>query len=119
MEKYTYSFKVLIYCHIYCLINLAFLFLFFSFLATPWHMDFPGQGSDPSHSFDLCCSCDKARSLTHCAESGIKPASQHSQDAADPIAPQWELLIWLLIYSVNFVLHLYANFFFFNVNMYH
>ena len=24
--------------------------LFFSFLASPWHMEFLGQGSDPSHS---------------------------------------------------------------------
>ena len=23
-------------------------FFFFSFLATPWHIEFPGQGSDPS-----------------------------------------------------------------------
>ena len=28
----------------------------FSFLATPWHTEFPGQGSDPSHSCDLRCS---------------------------------------------------------------
>ena len=31
-------------------------FFFFSFLATPWHMEFPGQGSDPSCSCDLRCS---------------------------------------------------------------
>ena len=32
-----------------------------------------------------------ARSLIHCAGLGMEAASQHSQDAADPIAPQWEL----------------------------
>ena len=31
-------------------------FFFFSFLAAPWHMECLGQGSDPSHSCDLCCS---------------------------------------------------------------
>ena len=29
-----------------------------------------------------------SRSLTHCAELGIEPASQGSIDATDPIAPQ-------------------------------
>ena len=32
-----------------------------------------------------------AGSLTHCAGLGIKPASQHSQDATDPVALQQEL----------------------------
>ena len=34
--------------------------IFFSFLATPQHMQFLGQGSDPSCSCDLCCSCGNA-----------------------------------------------------------
>lgn len=37
---------------------------FFFFLAAPWHMEFPGQGSDPSHSRDLSFSSGNARSLT-------------------------------------------------------
>ena len=41
--------------------------LIFSFLATPRHMEFPGQGSDPSLSLDLSCSGSHARSLTNCA----------------------------------------------------
>ena len=49
-------------------------------LAALWHMEFPG------------CLCSSARSLTHCAGSGIEPASQHSRDDADPDAPQRELL---------------------------
>ena len=28
-----------------------------SFGATPWHMEFPGQGSNPSHNCNLRCSC--------------------------------------------------------------
>ena len=42
-----------------------------------------GQGSDPSCSWDLSCSCGNARSLTHCARLGTEPASQRFQDAAD------------------------------------
>ena len=37
---------------------------FFSFSVNLWHMDFPGQESDPSCSCDLCHSCGKAWSLT-------------------------------------------------------
>ena len=49
-------------------------------------MEFPGQGSDPSHSCDL--SCGNAGSLTHSAGPGMEPASQGSQDATDPVVPQ-------------------------------
>lgn len=42
-------------------------FFFFCFWPHPWHMKFPGQWWNPS------CSCN-ARSLTHCAVLGIKPA---------------------------------------------
>ena len=54
-------------------------------------MEFLGQGSDPSHSCDLLRSC--GNSLTHCARLGIKPVSQCFRDTADPIAPQWKLLL--------------------------
>ena len=54
-------------------------------------MELPGQGSDLSHSQELNFSCGNARSLTDGAWPGIKPASQHSQDTADPIGPQQEL----------------------------
>ena len=59
---------------------------FSSFLPTPQHREFLGQESDPSHSCDLCYGCGDVRSLTHCAGLGIEPASQCSQDAADPVA---------------------------------
>ena len=54
-------------------------------------MEFLGQGSDLSHSCDLCRSCGNPGSLTRCAGLGIKPASQRFQDTAVPIAPQREL----------------------------
>ena len=68
-----------------------FPLFFFYFLATPWNMDFPGQGSDPSGSYSICCSCSNNRSLTHCAQLGIEHVSQHSRHAAYPVAPQQEL----------------------------
>ena len=63
----------------------------FFFLAAPQHMEFPGQGSDLRHSHDLSHRCSITRSLTHCTRPGIKPESQWSQDAANPVMPQWEL----------------------------
>ena len=47
-----------------------FLFFFFSFSSAPQLMEFLDQGSDPSHSCNLCHSYGNARSLTHCAEPG-------------------------------------------------
>ena len=64
------------------------LFFFFSFLVTLWHMEFPGQGSDPSHIFDLRHRCGKSRSITHCSRPGIKPSSQGCRATTDPIASQ-------------------------------
>ena len=57
------------------------LFVFFSFLAFLRHMEFPGQGSDPSHSCDLSCSCSITGCLTHRARLWIEPAS------SDPKTP--------------------------------
>ena len=65
--------------------------LFFSILATPQHMEFPGQGSHLSCSWTLSCSWGNAGSLTHYAGPGIEPASQCSRDTTNPIGPQWEL----------------------------
>lgn len=45
----------------------------------------PGLRSEPRHCGNTC-------SLTCCARLGIKPATQRSHDAADPVAPQQELL---------------------------
>ena len=73
-----------------------FLFSIFFFFATPWHIEFPSQGSDQSSSCDLCNSCGNAKSLTHRARPGFEPVSQHCRDAADSIVPQWELWISIL-----------------------
>ena len=62
--------------------NLPGVFFFPLFLAALQHMEFPGQGSDPS------CPCSNARSLTHCSRLGIEPVSQCSRDTTDPFASQ-------------------------------
>ena len=43
---------------------------FFFFLADPQHMEFPGQGSDPSHIFDLCRSYSNAGSFNPLCQPG-------------------------------------------------
>ena len=55
-------------------------------------MEFPGGGSDLSHSCDSCCSWSSAGSLTHWARPGVEPASWGYRDTDDPVSPQQELL---------------------------
>jgi len=57
------------------------------------------QGSDLSHSCELSHSCGNAWILKPLCQARIQPASQRSQDAADPIVPQRELL--LSIFKTN------------------
>ena len=40
---------------------------------------FPGKGSNPSHSCNLCHSCGNSASLTHWAQLGRKPAPPQKQ----------------------------------------
>ena len=57
--------------------SLFFGWLFVSFVCLfwlhQWHMEVSGQGSNPSCSCHLCCSCGNTRSLTHCARQGMEP----------------------------------------------
>ena len=73
------------------------------------HMEFLGQGPDlnsiPSLNHNLRCSCGKAGSLTHCARPGIHHVSQCSHDAADPVAPQQELLYYLVLQLFAFYIY--------------
>lgn len=57
----------------------SLFFFFLLFLAISWLRELWGQGSDWSRSHDLHCSCRSARSVTHCAGLGNKPASQRSE----------------------------------------
>ena len=54
-------------------------------------MEFPDQGSDVSHSYNLLHNCGDARSLTHSAGPGVKAVSQHPRDAANPVVSEQEL----------------------------
>ena len=47
----------------------------------PRHMEFLGQGSDPSHNFYLCCGCGHTGSLTHCV--GVE-LTEHCTEAGSP-----------------------------------
>ena len=71
-------------------------FSFLLSLASQQHVVPPHQGSDLSCSLDPSPNCGNTRSLTHRARPGTKPASQRSQDATSPAAPQRELLDKLL-----------------------
>ena len=42
----------------------AFFFFSFSFFAAPWHMEYPGQRSDPSCNYNLSCSCGNNQFLS-------------------------------------------------------
>ena len=77
---------------LYLSFSFLFSFFFWGGGGAPQHVEFLGQGSDPSHRCDLSCSCSNVASLTHRVGEGIKPVSQRSQDAVDPIVPQQELL---------------------------
>ena len=46
------------------------LFFFFPLLATPQHMEFPGQGSDPSQSCNVCHSCSNTGSFNPLCQAG-------------------------------------------------
>ena len=71
----------------------SFLFFCFFFFFSFWPL--LGQASDPSCIHDLSCTCGTAGSLTHCDRLDVKPVTQHSQDAANPIVPEQELQTFL------------------------
>ena len=58
-----------------------------------WSTSRPESTSTVAH---LSHSCVNAGSLTRCAEPGIEPAFQRSQDTTSPIAPYRELLQFIL-----------------------
>ena len=62
-------------------------------------MEFLGQGSDPSYSRNISCSCGNTRSSTLCARLGIQREPQRSQDAADPVVP-WQSSRYTLFFEL-------------------
>ena len=85
--------------------HFLFSFLFLSFLfATLPHIEFPGQGSDPSC---LSCTCGNSRSLTHCAWLRMEPASQPPKMLPIPLSYSGNSLkptylkLWLCFMSLK------------------
>ena len=66
---FTLSYLSFLRQYCFCFI----LFCFSSFLATLWHMKFPGQGSDLSCSFNLCHSCRNTESQPTALGWGLNP----------------------------------------------
>ena len=58
----------------------------------------PRPGIRSSHN---CGLSGNAVSLTHCARPGIEPLTQAFQDAAEPVAPQRELLANIFILTIS------------------
>lgn len=58
----------------------CYYYYYYYYLATLQHVELLGQGSDPSHGYELSHSCSNTRL-------GIKPVFQCSQDVANPIVP--------------------------------
>ena len=96
----SYTLTYILYCKVIC------VGFYFFFLAALQHIEFLGQGSYLSHSYNLCCSCSNVGSLTPCARPGIESASQHSHDAMDPIEPRWELCVgfYYLLFLFTYLL---------------
>lgn len=62
------------------------------YLAAPWHMESPCQGSDLSCACDPGCGCGKHQIPNPLCRVGDWTWSQHSQDATDPVVLQREFL---------------------------
>lgn len=59
--------------------------LFFFFLADPRHLEFPSQGSAPSHIFNLCCTCSNARFFNPLCQAGQQRLNLHPATADMPL----------------------------------
>ena len=89
-----YSIYILYFIYILFHIISFSLFLFFFFLTAPQHMEFPGQGSDPSRNCDLCHSCSNTGSLLNpLCQAGDRTC--RCRDTVNPVVPQWELLFFI------------------------
>ena len=90
-----------------CVSVLVFGFCGFcgGFVATPQHIEFLGQGLDPSHSqrhrHDLSHSCGNAGSPTHCARPGIKLCVSTPKTPLTPLPHSRNSLHCFIKYSIN------------------
>ena len=88
---------------LYPLCGEFFVSVFVSFiLATLRLMEFPGKGSDPSHSCDLRgngSNCSNAGSFNQLCQAGAKPVSWCCRDATNPIVgtPLWWVVFFYFV----------------------
>ena len=74
-------------------------FVFF-FLATLWHTEFQGRGSDPSHSCNLCHNCGNTGSFNPLCQDRKRTCNLCCGDSTHPIVAEQELQDFLIqIYS--------------------
>jgi len=66
---------------------------FFSFLATLWHREFPGQRSDLSCNSNLCHSCGNVRSFNPLCQARDRICVLVAAERLWIPFPQWELLV--------------------------
>ena len=71
-----------------------FLFYLFTFLTDLQHMEFLGQGSDLSCSYNLCCNCGCAGTFNPLG-CGLNLCPWPCRDATNPVASQHKLLRFL------------------------
>ena len=98
-ETLSFDFEELVFLYtrwFFLIYFLSFFLFFFFFLAASWYVELLGQGSYLIHSLNLSHSCGNGRSLTDCSSLGIKPMTQCSQDATNPIAHSRSSLIYFL-----------------------
>ena len=70
------------------------LFLFFGRFE-PYGVAGPGDQLDPRATVAACAmAVAMPDPLTYCVRLGIKPASWHCRDTANPVVPQEEPLFW-------------------------
>lgn len=76
--------------------NCPLWFFFLEGGATPWHMELPGLGSDPSQAAELSHSCSSNRSSIRCAWPGIRQVPV-LPSRCQLVLPQQDLLSPLLL----------------------
>ena len=79
-------------------VTVLLFFFFFSFCFLFWHMEFPGQGLDPSHRCNLCYSHGNAKSFNPLFRARdwtcvltLQRCCQSHCATVEPIVPQWEI----------------------------
>lgn len=74
---------------------------FFCFLVTLWHMEFPDQGPDLSHSWDLHHRCGQVESFNPLCQARDWTGILVLQRRTGPVESQWELIFLGLFFLIE------------------